>query len=126
MLGSVESKMGHEVSLRYFLVIKSMTQEQAMQALHRLESILPSSKGRKRAPTSDGVGNFLKSHILGLISYLVDKLQGIQGRETMLSKQQTLRGLGALVNYVGVEISIVAPQVSEMLLTRLFDLIDSR
>ena len=122
MLGSVESKKGHEVSLSYSLVIKSMTQEQAMQALHRLESILPSSKGRKKAPTSDGVGKFLKSHILGLISYLVDKLQGIQGRETMLSKQQTLRGLGALINYAGVEISIVAPQVSEMLLTRLLDL----
>ena len=114
MLGSVESKKENEVSLLgYFLVIKSMTQDQAMQALHRLESILPSSKGRKKVPTSDGVGKFLKSHILGLISYLVDKLQGIQGRETMESKQQTLRGLGALINYVGVEISIVAPQVSE-------------
>jgi serine/threonine-protein kinase ATR len=84
-----------------------------MRALHRLESVLPSSKGRKKVTTSNGVGNFLKSHILGLISYLVDKLQGIQGRETMASKQQTLRGLGALIDHVGTEISIVAPQVSE-------------
>jgi serine/threonine-protein kinase ATR len=79
-------------------------------------------------PTSDGVGKFLKSHILGLISYLVEKLQGIQGRETMVSKQQTLRGLGALINHVGIEISIVAPQVSEpskVLLTRLLSLNDS-
>jgi serine/threonine-protein kinase ATR len=114
MLGSEESKKVQEVSqLRYFRVIKSVTQDQAMRALHRLESILPSSKGRKKAPTSDGVGKFLKSHILGLISYLVEKLHGIQGRETMVSKQQTLRGLGALINHVGIEISIVAPQVSE-------------
>jgi serine/threonine-protein kinase ATR len=84
-----------------------------MRALQRLESILPSSKGRKKVTTPNSVGNFLKSHILGLISYLVDKLQGIQGRETMASKQQTLRGLGALINHVGTEISIVAPQVSE-------------
>jgi serine/threonine-protein kinase ATR len=83
-----------------------------MRALSRLESILPSSKGRKKMPVSGGVGNFLKSHILGLISYLVDKLQGVQGRETMGSKQQTLRGLGALISHVGAEISIVAPQVS--------------
>ena len=82
-----------------------------MRALSRLENILPSSKGRKKTPTSDGVGKFLKSHILGLISYLVDKLQGVQGRETMSSKQQTLRGLGALINHVGSEIRIVAPQV---------------
>ena len=86
-------------------------QNQAMRALCRLEAILPSSKGRKRNPFPEGVGKFLKSHILGLISYLVDKLQGIQGRETMASKQQTLRGLGALINHVGPEISIVAPQV---------------
>ncbi len=114
MLGSEDSKKVQEVSLLYFFhVIKSVTQDQAMQALHRLEGMLPSPKGRKKAPTSDGVGKFLKSHILGLISYLVDKLQGIQGRETMASKQQTLRGLGALISHVGVEISIVAPQVSK-------------
>ena len=83
-----------------------------MQALCKLEGILPSSKGRKKTPSVGGVGKFMKSHILGLISYLVDKLQGVQGRETMASKQQTLRGFGALVTHVGPEISIVAPQVS--------------
>ncbi|KAI9513280.1 hypothetical protein F5148DRAFT_287683 [Russula earlei] len=95
MLGSEESKKVQE----------------AMRALCRLENFLPSSKGRKPMPASDGVGNFLKSHILGLIQYLVDKLQGVQGRETMASKQQTLRGLGALINHIGTEISIVAPQI---------------
>lgn len=83
---------------------------QAMQALCKLEGILP-SKGRKKTPSVGGVGKFLKSHIVGLISYLVDKLQGVQGRETMASKQQTLRGFGALVIHVGPEISIVAPQI---------------
>ncbi len=113
MLGSEDSKKVQEVRLFVISdVIKSVTQDQAMRALHRLESTFP-SKGRKKVLTSDGVGKFLKSHILGLISYLVDKLQGIQGRETMASKQQTLRGLGALINHVGVEISIVAPQVSK-------------
>jgi serine/threonine-protein kinase ATR len=129
MLGSEDSKKVLEVSLLcYFRVIKSVTQGQAMRGLHRLESILP-SKGRKKVATSDGVGKFLKSHLLGLISYLVDKLQGIRGRETMTSKQQTLRGLGALINHVGVEIRIVAPQVSKtskVLLTRLLDLNDTR
>jgi|SRR5712671_7609 len=100
-----------------------------MRALRRLESIIPSSKGRKITSASDGVRKFLKSHILGLISYLVDKLQGVQGRESMASKQQTLRGLGALINHVGTEISIVAPQVSETsgdLLSILLGLNDSR
>ncbi|KAI0271954.1 hypothetical protein BGY98DRAFT_1091035 [Russula aff. rugulosa BPL654] len=112
MLGSEDSKKVQEVSLLcYFRIIKSVTQGQAMRGLHRLESILPSSKSRKKAASSNGVGKFLKSHLLGLISYLVDKLQGIQGRETMASKQQTLRGLGALISHVGMEISIVAPQI---------------
>jgi serine/threonine-protein kinase ATR len=113
MLGSEDSKKVKEVSLLcYFRVIKSVTLGQAMRGLHRLEIILPSSKGRKKPATPNGVGKFLKSHLLGLISYLVDKLQGIQGRETLASKQQTLRGLGALISHVGMEISIVAPQVS--------------
>lgn len=112
MLGSEESKKVQEVRLLCHLRIsKLVTQDQAMRALSRLENILPSTKGRKKPPTSDGVGKFLKSHILGLISDLVDKLQGVQGRETMSSKQQTLRGLGALICHVGSEISIVAPQV---------------
>jgi serine/threonine-protein kinase ATR len=130
MLGSEDSKKVQEVSLLCdFRVIKLVTQGQAMRGLHRLESILPSSKGRKKVATSDGVGKFLKSHLLGLISYLVEKLQGIQGRETMASKQQTLRGLGALITHVGMEISIVAPQVSKtskVLSTRLLGLNDSR
>ncbi|KAH9060944.1 hypothetical protein EDB87DRAFT_1723684 [Lactarius vividus] len=84
---------------------------EAMQALCKLEEILPSSKGRKKAPSVGGIGRSLKSNILGLISYLVDKLQGVQGRETMAAKQQTLRGFGALVTHVGPEISIVAPQI---------------
>ncbi|KAH9179575.1 hypothetical protein EDB89DRAFT_2110934 [Lactarius sanguifluus] len=84
---------------------------EAMQALCKLEGILPSSKGRKKAPPEGGIGRSLKSNILGLISYLVDKLQGVQGRETMAAKQQTLRGFGALVTHVGPEISIVAPQI---------------
>ncbi|KAH9999987.1 hypothetical protein BJV77DRAFT_1114938 [Russula vinacea] len=104
LLGTFVFMLGSEES-------KKVGEGQAMRALHRLESILPSSKGRKKVTTSDGVGKFLKSHILGLISYLVEKLQGIQGRETMASKQQTLRGLGALINHVGMEISIVAPQI---------------
>lgn len=113
MLGSEDPKKVQEVSLCcYFRIIVSVTQGQAMRGLHRLETILPSSKSRKKVATSNGVGKFLKLHLLGLISYLVDKLQGIQGRETMASKQQTLRGLGALINHVGMEISIVAPQVS--------------
>lgn len=114
MLGSEEPKKEQEVGVSCCsLVIELVTNHQAMRALHRLESILPSSKGRKKAQASVGVGNFLKSHMLGLISYLVDKLQGVQGRESMASKQQTLRGLGALISHIGTEISIVAPQVSE-------------
>jgi serine/threonine-protein kinase ATR len=116
MLGSEESKKVQEVRIPCCVrVSRSVTREQAMRALSRLESILPSSKGRKKMPASDGVGKFLKSHILGLISYLVDKLQGVQGRETMASKQQTLRGLGALISHVGAEICIVAPQVCDTL-----------
>ena len=113
MLGSGDSKKVQEVSPSFSShTSRSVTQDQAMRALSKLESILPSSsKGRKKMPASEGVGKFLKSHILGLISYLVDKLQGVQGRETMASKQQTLRGLGALISHVGAEISIVAPQV---------------
>ncbi|KAI0254821.1 hypothetical protein BJV78DRAFT_1273863 [Lactifluus subvellereus] len=104
LLGTFVFMLGSEVP-------KKVQENQAMRALCRLEGILPASKGRKKTPSPEGVGKFLKSHILGLISYLVDKLQGVQGRETMVSKQQTLRGLGALIKHVGSEISIVAPQI---------------
>lgn len=83
-----------------------------MQALSKLEGILPSPKGRKKMPSVGGIGNLLKQQLLGLITHLVDKLQGVQGRETMESKQQTLRSFGALITHVGPEISNVAPQVS--------------
>src|SRR6266404_6625051 len=104
MLGSEDRKKVDQVCLIYFLPT-SLTKNQAMQGLNKLEGILPSSKGRKKTPSVGGVGKFLKSHILGLISYLVDKLQGVRGRETMASKQQTLRGFGELVTHVGPEIS---------------------
>ena len=84
-----------------------------MQALSKLQGILPSSKGRKKTPSVSGIGNLLKLQLLGLITHLVDKLQGVQGRETMASKQQTLRSFGALITHVGPEISNVAPQVSK-------------
>jgi hypothetical protein len=47
----------------------------------------------------------------------------------MASKQQTLRGLGALISHIGPEINIVAPQVSntpKVLLAKIFGLKDSR
>ncbi|KAI0307055.1 hypothetical protein B0F90DRAFT_1807754 [Multifurca ochricompacta] len=107
----IDPKSVQAVSHHVILMPPRSNGDQAMQALCRLESILPSSKGRRKTPSLDGIGKFLKAHILGLISYLVGKLQGVQGRETIASKQQTLRGLGALVNHVGPEISIVAPQI---------------
>ncbi|KAH9077054.1 hypothetical protein EDB83DRAFT_2504335 [Lactarius deliciosus] len=95
----------------FVFLLGSEDPKKAMQALCKLEEILPSSRGRKKAPSVGGIGRSLKANILGLISYLVDKLQGVQGRETMAAKQQTLRGFGALVTHVGPEISIVAPQI---------------
>ncbi|KAI0268140.1 hypothetical protein BC834DRAFT_678146 [Gloeopeniophorella convolvens] len=87
--------------------------QEAMQALRKVENMLPSgpSKGRKKAPSADGVGQLLNANLLGLISYLVDMLQEVQGKQTMTSKQQTLRGLGALVALAGSDISFVAPQI---------------
>ncbi|KAI0068558.1 hypothetical protein BV25DRAFT_1792048 [Artomyces pyxidatus] len=83
----------------------------ATQALHKVEAILSiPPKGRQRQP-SEVLPSFLKSHMLGIISHMIDLLHDVQGKKSAASKQQTLRGLGAMTSIIGPAISGVAPQI---------------
>ena len=130
MLGSEDAKKVQEVSLLcYFRVIKSVTQGQAMLGLHRLESILPFLQGSEKSGHPRWCWKI--PEITSPRPHLIPrrKITRDPRKETMVSKQQTLRGLGALINHVGMEISIVTPQVSKTskaLLTRKLGLNDSR
>lgn len=57
------------------------------------------------------LGEFLKTHMLGILSNMNDMLQDIPGKATVEAKQQILRSLGALVSNIGPSITSVAPQV---------------
>ncbi|KAI0053695.1 hypothetical protein FA95DRAFT_478808 [Auriscalpium vulgare] len=83
----------------------------ARQALQKVEKSLESSKGRRRQSDGDDLGGFLKLHMLGIISYMIDLLHDVQGKKSPQAKQQTLRSLGALAHTIGPLISGVAPQI---------------
>ncbi|KAA1466566.1 hypothetical protein DENSPDRAFT_811680 [Dentipellis sp. KUC8613] len=83
----------------------------ATQALHKVEASLSTRSGGRRKQPPPDLATFLKTHMLGVISHLIDMLQDIQGKKTTESKRQILRSLGALTQILGPSISSVAPQI---------------
>jgi len=53
----------------------------------------------------------LRKHMLGIVCYTNDKLQDVHGKQSILSKTQIIRGLGAFIRHIGDAVHTVAPQV---------------
>ncbi|TFY78245.1 hypothetical protein EWM64_g5764 [Hericium alpestre] len=85
--------------------------EAATQALHKVEASLRASLSKRKELLQSDLAQFLKDHMLGVVSHLIDMLQDIQGKKTTESKRQILRSLGALTSKLGPAISSVAPQM---------------
>jgi serine/threonine-protein kinase ATR len=56
--------------------------------------------------------DFLKLHILGVISHINSILQDDQGRQPLGVKAQAIRCIKQLVAIIGPQINVIAPQVS--------------
>jgi serine/threonine-protein kinase ATR len=78
--------------------------------MKRVERIINAAgKEKKEAPVE--LGNFLKTHMLGLMSHINEMLQDMQGKKSVTSKRKIIKGLGALIVQIGPNISYGAPQV---------------
>ena len=56
--------------------------------------------------------NFLKRHILGVISHISGILQDDQGKKPLVVKMQGIRCIKQLIAIIGPQINVIAPQVS--------------
>lgn len=66
----------------------------------------------KKPFSTTGLGDFLRVHMLGLITTINDLLQDVQGKKPLAIKRKLLRGLGGLIEQIGDPINNVSPQVS--------------
>lgn len=83
---------------------------QAVDAMKRVERII-NSTGKERNKTPVELSGFLKVHMLGLMSYINEMLQDMQGKKSVASKRKIIKGLGELIVQIGSNISYGAPQV---------------
>ena len=82
-----------------------------MSALSKVQKCVSMPANGSRPSFKQDLGEFLKTHMLGILSNMNDMLQDIPGKATVEAKQQILRSLGALVSNIGPCITSVAPQV---------------
>ena len=100
---------------------KAKIMAKALQAIQKVEENLEpkqeSKTDKKNAETvpsqAQKLTSFLEAHMLGIITYLSDIIQDVQGRKSNDMKQDVLRGLGQLIVHVGSSINIIGPQVSQ-------------
>ena len=74
-----------------------------------MERKLATGRG-PRASIGD-LGAFLKFYMVGIISYLSEVLQDVQGKKSPAAKKQVIRSIDVLVQKVGPSMSSVSPQV---------------
>ncbi|XP_006456710.1 hypothetical protein AGABI2DRAFT_78376 [Agaricus bisporus var. bisporus H97] len=86
------------------------TKVPAVDAMKRVERII-NSTGKERNKTPVELSGFLKVHMLGLMSYINEMLQDMQGKKSVASKRKIIKGLGELIVQIGPNISYGAPQV---------------
>ncbi|THH16411.1 hypothetical protein EW146_g4222 [Bondarzewia mesenterica] len=98
--------------------------QRARSALSKVQKCLPPAN-ENRATERQDLGEFLKTHMLGILSNMNDMLQDIQGKTSVEAKQQILRSLGALVSTIGSSITsimatlrmkLVVPELSDTVL----------
>lgn len=55
--------------------------------------------------------SLLGEYLMGVVTHLNEVLQDVHGKKAVAMKQKVIRGLGALIECIGHQISTVAPQV---------------
>ncbi|KAF9534591.1 hypothetical protein CPB83DRAFT_754578 [Crepidotus variabilis] len=83
--------------------------EMAIEALQRVQNEL--EVGSKKPFSTPSLGDFLRIHMLGLISNINDVLQDVQGKKSPEMKRKLIRGLGTLIEQIGEPINHVSPQI---------------
>ncbi|EIN10974.1 hypothetical protein PUNSTDRAFT_63830 [Punctularia strigosozonata HHB-11173 SS5] len=91
--------------------------ESAVEALQKVGQTLETLKPSRRQDEPQTIGDLLRDNMLGIISYMNDLLQDVQGKKSTTTKQGVLRALGAFISYVGPAISSIAPQIMATLQT---------
>lgn len=80
----------------------------AIRKVERYCAEVASHKTTAPSPPAD----FLKRHILGVISHISGILQDDQGKKPLMVKTQGIRCIEQLVAIIGDQINVIAPQVS--------------
>ncbi|KAJ7639483.1 hypothetical protein FB45DRAFT_977215 [Roridomyces roridus] len=80
----------------------------AIAALQKVERVMASENGARF--TSD-LTVFLKTYMLGVVSYVNEILRDGRGKIPVVMKQKILRSLGPMVRLIGPSVSSVAPQI---------------
>lgn len=86
---------------------------QAKVAIRKVENALKT--GHPHPSQGSDPGAFLASQMLGIISRMIEMLQDVHGKKTVVMKQKIIRSLGALIVLIGPAIHGVASQVSPVL-----------
>ncbi|KAI0797124.1 hypothetical protein C8Q75DRAFT_710778 [Abortiporus biennis] len=89
------------------------------QAISKAEQLLNSRTSQKTPASEETVRMFLKTHMLGVVTYLNERLQDARSKRTPEAKKQILRSLGPFVELVGPAINSVSPQLMSMMQTTL-------
>ncbi|KAJ7098650.1 hypothetical protein B0H15DRAFT_771712 [Mycena belliarum] len=80
-------------------------------------SAIPALKKVERAMVPDGstlspdLAGFLKTYMLGVVSYVNEMLRDGRGKISVVMKRKILRSLGPMVKLIGPSVSTVAPQI---------------
>jgi len=82
-----------------------------LNAIRKVERYCAEVASHKTIPPNTPA-NFLKLHILGIISHINDILQDDQGKKPLMVKTQAIRCIKQLVAIIGPHINVIAPQVS--------------
>ncbi|KAJ7462055.1 hypothetical protein FB451DRAFT_1043857 [Mycena latifolia] len=81
------------------------------------DSAIPALKKVERAMVPGGstpspdLGAFLKTYMLGVVSYVNEMLRDGRGKISVVMKRKILRSLGPMVKLIGPSVSTVAPQI---------------
>jgi serine/threonine-protein kinase ATR len=84
-----------------------------MEALQKVGQTLEIANTNQSSGPSRVIEDLLRDNMLGIISYINDLLQDVQGKKLPTAKQAILRALGVFIKYIGPPICNIAPQVYE-------------
>jgi serine/threonine-protein kinase ATR len=57
---------------------------------------------------------FLRSHVLGVVSYLNSELLDVHGKRPLEVKRKVLKGINEMIHIIGDAIAVASPQVSNI------------